>query len=113
MRSFADGCRGACLSLVDRNDPVSAARSQGMGCRGPPVEKAPRVKYCFAVVCPGDRTSDHTPSSAICSVTRHNTRASSTVKNYSGALALLLAVCLPEIDLLARLKDRALPGHWI
>jgi hypothetical protein len=55
----------------------------------------------------------HTPGSAIHSITRHKTRTSNTLKNYSGALVLLLAICLPEINLLSRPKDSALPGRYI
>jgi hypothetical protein len=57
--------------------------------------------------------ADQTRSSAIRSATRENTRTSSAVKNNSGALVLLLDICLPESDLLARPKDSALPGRYI
>jgi hypothetical protein len=35
------------------------------------------------------------------------------VKNSSGALVPLSAICLPEIDLLSRPKDSALPSRYI
>jgi hypothetical protein len=35
------------------------------------------------------------------------------MKDASGGLMLLLAVSLPEVDLLARPKDSALPGRYI
>jgi hypothetical protein len=34
-------------------------------------------------------------------------------KNSSGARVLLLAICLPEIDLLSRPKDSALPSRYV
>jgi hypothetical protein len=46
----------------------------------------------------------HTPGSAIRSITRHKTRTSSNVKNYSGALVLLLAICLPERSICCRAR---------
>jgi hypothetical protein len=57
--------------------------------------------------------ADQTRSSAIRSATRQNIRTSSAVKNNSGALVLLLAICLPKIDLLSRPEDGALPGRYI
>jgi hypothetical protein len=35
------------------------------------------------------------------------------VKIFPGARVRLLAICLPEIDLLSRPEDGALPGHYI
>jgi hypothetical protein len=35
------------------------------------------------------------------------------MKNSSGGLVLLLAICLPEVNLLSRPKNSALPGRYI
>jgi hypothetical protein len=56
---------------------------------------------------------DNTPGSAISSTTRQKTPASNTVRNSCVAHVLLSAICLPEIDLLSRPEDGALPGHYI
>ena len=41
------------------------------------------------------------------------TASASREKFFRGLSVLLLAICLPEIDLLSRPKDGALPGHYI